>query len=132
MAVKAADLESEMIDGICERVRRKLPTARVAPCESFIRQFYHWVPAVDLSDRSGRGRPLVEFEEGLLDRQAELFADDALDLRERNRPDVVLELPQLDDDVGRDDVRARREKLAELDEGRAELLQHLTQAAAAV
>ena len=52
MAVKAADLESELIDGICERVRRKLATDRVAPCESFIRQFYHWVPAVDLSDRS--------------------------------------------------------------------------------
>ena len=52
MAVKAADLESELIDGICERVRRKLATDRVAPCESFIRQFYHWVPAEDLSDRS--------------------------------------------------------------------------------
>jgi glutamate dehydrogenase len=52
MAVKAADLESELIDGICERVRRKLADDRVAPCESFIRQFYHWVPAVDLSDRS--------------------------------------------------------------------------------
>jgi glutamate dehydrogenase len=52
MAVKAADLESELIDGICERVRRKLPADRITPCESFIRQFYHWVPAVDLSDRS--------------------------------------------------------------------------------
>src|ERR1700754_1930716 len=52
MAVKAADLESELIDGICERVRRKLASDRVAPCESFIRQFYHWVPAVDLGDRS--------------------------------------------------------------------------------
>src|SRR6185437_11650512 len=52
MAVKAADLESELIDGICERVRRKLASDRVAPCESFTRQFYHWVPAVDLSDRS--------------------------------------------------------------------------------
>jgi glutamate dehydrogenase len=52
MAVKAADLESELIDGICERVRSKLPADRAAPCESFIRQFYHWVPAADLSDRS--------------------------------------------------------------------------------
>ena len=52
MAVKAPDLESELIDGICDRVRRKLPGDRVAPCESFIRQFYHWVPGADLSDRS--------------------------------------------------------------------------------
>ena len=52
MAVKAADLESELIDGICERVRRKIPLDRVSPCESFVRQFYHWVPAADLADRS--------------------------------------------------------------------------------
>src|SRR5262249_11240896 len=87
---------------------------------------------VDLADRGSGCRSLVELEEGLLDRQAELFADDSLDLSERNWPDVVLELLQLDDDVGWDDVRARGEELAELDEGRAELLEHLAQAPATV
>ncbi len=34
------------------QVRRRLPDSRVAPCESFIRQFYHWVPPEDLADRT--------------------------------------------------------------------------------
>jgi glutamate dehydrogenase len=41
-----------LIDSLCVRVRKRLPDARVAPCESFIRQFYHWVPAADLADRT--------------------------------------------------------------------------------
>ncbi len=52
MAVKGADLESELIDTVCERVRERLPTGQVAPCESFIRQYYQWVPAEDLADRN--------------------------------------------------------------------------------
>jgi len=52
IAVKAADLESELIDSLCERVRKRLPDARRAPCESFIRQYYHWVPPEDLADRT--------------------------------------------------------------------------------
>ncbi len=52
MAVKGADLESELIDTVCERVRERLPSGQVAPCESFVRQYYQWVPAEDLADRN--------------------------------------------------------------------------------
>ena len=52
MAVKGADLESELIDTVCERVRERLPADQVAPCESFVRQYYQWVPAEDLADRN--------------------------------------------------------------------------------
>ncbi len=52
MAVKGADLESELIDTVCERVRERLPAGQIAPCESFVRQYYHWVPAEDLADRN--------------------------------------------------------------------------------
>ena len=57
---------------------------------------------------------------------------DLLDLRERERADVVLEAAQLGDDVGREHVGPRREQLAELDEGRAELVEHLAQVLAAL
>ena len=52
MSVKGADLESELIDTVCERVRERLPTDQVAPCEAFVRQYYQWVPAEDLADRN--------------------------------------------------------------------------------
>ncbi|HUA72007.1 MAG TPA: NAD-glutamate dehydrogenase [Solirubrobacteraceae bacterium] len=52
MAVKGADLESELIDTVCERVRERLPTNQAAPCEAFVRQYYQWVPAEDLADRN--------------------------------------------------------------------------------
>ena len=84
-----------------------------------------------LADRRGGERLLVELEEQPLDRLAELLLDHALDLRERERPHVVLEAAQLGDDVRRDDVGARREQLAELDERRPELVEHLAQVAAA-
>jgi glutamate dehydrogenase len=41
-----------LIDSLCVRVRARLPDSRVAACESFIRQFYHWVPPDDLADRT--------------------------------------------------------------------------------
>ena len=44
---------------------------------------------------------------------------------------VVLQATQLDDDVGRHDVRPRREQLPELHERRAELVEHLTEMLAA-
>ena len=50
---------------------------------------------------------------------------------ERKRPHVVLQAPQLGDDVRRHDVRPRREQLAELDERRAELVEHLAEVLAA-
>jgi glutamate dehydrogenase len=52
MAIKGADLESELIDTVCERVRERLPAGQVAPCEAFVRQYYQWVPAEDLADRN--------------------------------------------------------------------------------
>ena len=52
MVVKGADLESELIDAVCERVRERLPTGQVTPCEAFVRQYYQWVPAEDLADRN--------------------------------------------------------------------------------
>ena len=52
MAVKGADLESELIDTVCERVRERIPAEQVAPCEAFVRQYYQWVPAEDLADRN--------------------------------------------------------------------------------
>ncbi len=52
MAVKAADLEAELIDTVCARIRERLPDDQIAPCEAFVRQYYHWVPAEDLAGRS--------------------------------------------------------------------------------
>jgi glutamate dehydrogenase len=43
-----------LIDSLCERVRNRIPDAHVAPCESFVRQFYRWVPRADLADRTRR------------------------------------------------------------------------------
>ena len=51
MAVKAGDLESELIDTVCEQVREELPDKQAAAAEAFVRQYYHWVPAGDLSGR---------------------------------------------------------------------------------
>ena len=75
---------------------------------------------------------LVELDEGLLDGEAELLADNPLDLLDRDWRDVVLELAQLRDDVRRHDVGARGEHLAELDERRPELVEHLAQPPAAI
>ena len=52
MAVKGAELESELIDTVCDRVRARLPADQATPCEAFVRQYYQWVPAEDLADRN--------------------------------------------------------------------------------
>ncbi len=52
MAVKSADLESQLIDTVCERIRTRLPDEQATACETFTRQYYHWVPPEDLADRS--------------------------------------------------------------------------------
>ena len=52
MAVKGAELESELIETVCERVRERLPGEQATPCEAFVRQYYQWVPAEDLADRN--------------------------------------------------------------------------------
>src|SRR3979411_924388 len=51
MAVKAAHVEAELIDTVCSRVRQRLPGEQASPCESFVRQYYHRVPAEDLAAR---------------------------------------------------------------------------------
>jgi glutamate dehydrogenase len=51
MAVKAAELESELIDAVCERIREQLPPDQATSAETFTRQYYHWVPAADLAGR---------------------------------------------------------------------------------
>src|SRR5437763_1144657 len=51
MAVRAAYAEAELIDTVCSRVRERLPGEQVNPCESFVRQYYHRVPAEDLIAR---------------------------------------------------------------------------------
>jgi hypothetical protein len=85
-----------------------------------------------LADRGGGDRPRVEREERAVDPEPELLLDDALDVLDRERRHVVLELLQLDDDVRRDDVGPGREQLTELHERRAELVEHLPQASAPV
>ena len=83
--------------------------------------------AVHLTDRRGSDRPVLELHEELVDRQAEVFLDHLLDVGERERAHVVLKAAQLGDDVGRKNVGTRREELSELDERRAELVEHLAQ-----
>jgi hypothetical protein len=84
-----------------------------------------------LADRRRGHRLRLELDEQPLDRQVEVLGDDALHVREREGRDVVLEAAELRDDVRRHDVGPRREQLPELDEGRAELVQHLAQVAPA-
>ena len=88
--------------------------------------------AVHLADRRGGDRHLVEREERLLERQAHLLLDHPPHVGERDRRHVVLQAAELGDDVGRHHVGPGGEELAELDEGRAELVEHLAQAPAAV
>ena len=52
MALKSEQLESGLIDAICERVRDELPPEEAALAEPFFRQYYRWVPAEDLARRS--------------------------------------------------------------------------------
>src|SRR5579862_2121392 len=84
-----------------------------------------------LADRRRSDRRGLELQEEPFDRLAELLANDALDVGERERPYVVLEPTQLRDDVRGDDVGTRREELPELHERRSELVEHLPQVAAA-
>ena len=84
-----------------------------------------------LADRRRRERRLVELGEQPLDRLAEILPHRPLDVGERERSNVVLQAAELGDDVGRHDVRPRREQLAELHERRAELVEHVAQMAPA-
>jgi glutamate dehydrogenase len=51
MAVKAGDLELDLIGSLTESVARRLEHEPPAAYGEFVRQYYHWVPAKDLADR---------------------------------------------------------------------------------
>ena len=87
--------------------------------------------AVHLADRRGRHRLALELEEEPVERVAEVLLDHALGLLEREGANVVLQPAQLDEDVGRDGVRPRRQELPELHERRPELVEQLAQMLAA-
>jgi glutamate dehydrogenase len=52
MAVKTESLETELIDSVCARIRKKGSAEQAAQTEAFTRQYYHWVPPDDLADRN--------------------------------------------------------------------------------
>ena len=80
---------------------------------------------VDLADRRARKRLLVDRREML---ETDVFRDRLPERRERKRRDVVDELAELVDVDVREQVRPRREQLAELDERRPELLERFAEA----
>jgi glutamate dehydrogenase len=52
MAVRAGDLELELIDGLSACVAERLAGESPSAYAEFVRQYYHWVPAKDLADRN--------------------------------------------------------------------------------
>ena len=78
--------------------------------------------AVHLAERGGGHRLRVELGERLRDAHAEFGVDDLLDLRERERPDLVLEACERVNVGRRQEVCARGHELRQLDEGRPHLL----------
>ena len=52
MAVKAVALEADLLDTVLTRVRDRFPESEAPAVERFVRQYYRWVPAEDLADRS--------------------------------------------------------------------------------
>jgi hypothetical protein len=78
---------------------------------------------VHLADRRGRERSFVEAHEDIGERSAKALLDDDLDLFEADRRNFVLELLELGDEIGREDVAAGRDDLPELDERRTEILE---------
>jgi glutamate dehydrogenase len=51
MAVKAGDLEQDLIESLGQTVGRQLAQEPPESYREFVRQYYHWVPAKDLADR---------------------------------------------------------------------------------
>ena len=85
--------------------------------------------AVHLRDRAGRQRQRIDRLEHVLPRDAELLLHHADDLLLGQRGHVVLQGRELLDELGRHQVRSRRQDLAELGERRAELLERSSAAA---
>ena len=88
--------------------------------------------AVHLADRRRCDRREVELEKRPIHPEVELGLDGVAHLLERDCRRVVLQPAKLGDDVRRDDVGTRREELAELHEGRPELVEHHPQALATI
>ena len=55
MATGTQDVESALIESVCERVRERVPQEEVAEAEAFVRSYYRRAPAADLA-----GRELVD------------------------------------------------------------------------
>src|ERR1700754_1296339 len=51
MAVKAGDLEHDLIESLGQTVSRQLAEEPPDSYRECVRQYYHWVPAKDLADR---------------------------------------------------------------------------------
>jgi len=51
MATGTRDVESELIESVCERVRERVAAEDVAEAEAFVRAYYHRAPAEDLRGR---------------------------------------------------------------------------------
>ncbi len=80
--------------------------------------------AMHLADRRRGDRGEVELEERTVHPQFELGFDNVANLLEGNGRRIVLKPAELGDDVRWNDVGSRGEELAELDEGRPELVEH--------
>jgi len=52
MAVKAGELESDLIDAVCRAARERGSDVEAGLTEAFVRQYYRWVPAADLAGRT--------------------------------------------------------------------------------
>jgi glutamate dehydrogenase len=50
MAVNAPEVDADLIDAVCRRLRGRL-NGHPAGWEAYVRQYYHWVPPQDLADR---------------------------------------------------------------------------------
>ena len=81
-----------------------------------------------LADRPGGERLRIDAREHVLPRDAELLLHDRDDLFLGHRRHVVLELRELGDELGRQQVGPRGEDLPELRERRPELLECRAQA----
>src|SRR5207253_4127215 len=81
-----------------------------------------------LPDRAGGERLRLDALEHVLPGHAELLLHHDYDLGLRQRRNVVLQLLELGDELGRQQVRPSREDLAELREGGTELLERRAEA----
>ena len=84
--------------------------------------------SMGLSDTGCGERFLLEGRVGLVECAAQFVFDLLFDLVEAKGRHLVLEVLELLDELRRHDVRACREDLPELDEGRTEVLEHLSKA----